>query len=25
VVALLAWLSRDRSERLAAPRDQPPS
>lgn len=25
VVALLAWLSRDRSERLTAPRDQPPS
>jgi hypothetical protein len=24
VVALLAWLSRDRSERLTAPRDQPP-
>jgi hypothetical protein len=25
VVALLAWLSRDRSEPLTAPRDQPPS
>ena len=25
VVALLAWLSRDRSARLTAPRDQPPS
>jgi hypothetical protein len=25
VVALLAWISRDRSQRLTAPRDQPPS
>ena len=25
VVALLAWLSRDRSERFTAPRDQPPA
>jgi hypothetical protein len=25
VVGLLAWMSRDRSARLAAPRSQPPS